>query len=152
MVRLGCFLLFSLLSCVVSAKDYFGITLNLDTAQSSCDKASRVFADCDRLSNGDVMVQGNGLIRLLNPSMKQALVSFSAQGMAKKIVVTTRFLSASMQQKLLAHLREDYDLSQLTQLSAQGLVDIRSNIWFIQPSCDDSKGCTYQVTVISHEE
>ncbi len=143
---LGIFCLF--LTLPVLAKDYFGITLDQDNATAVCQKASRVLADCDILANGDAQIQGNGLLRLLNPIIQQANVSFSAiTGSANKLVVLTRPLSNASVDKLVKHLREDYDLADLASLNVQGLVDIRGKHWDIQPLCQANQSCNYRVTI-----
>lgn len=132
----------------VLAKDYFGITLDQDNATAVCQKASRVLADCDLIANGEAVIQGNGLLRLINPVIQQANISFSTvTGAANKLVVLTRPLSHISVDKLVQHLREDYDLASLTSLNVQGLVDIRGKHWDIQPLCQTNQPCRYQVTI-----
>jgi hypothetical protein len=143
---LGIFCLF--LTLPVLAKDYFGITLDQDNAATVCQKASKVLADCDILANGDAQIQGNGLLRLINPVIQQANIGFSTvTGAANKLVVLTRPLSNASVDKLVKHLREDYDLADLTSLNVQGLVDIRGKHWDIQPLCQSNQPCRYQVTI-----
>lgn len=130
------------------AKDYFGVTFNQDTAQDICQKASYAFADCVIEGSGDAVVQGNGLLRLFNPHIASMRVHFDATGKVQQLILLTRSLPEEARQALLAHLQEDYDLSQLYQLGADQLVDIRHNLWSIQPVADQSEPYRYQIQVI----
>ncbi len=149
MVRTIAALVLALCALNAQAKDYFGITMDVDTAKTVCQKADRVFADCEVTAEGDAIIQGNGLLRLLNPVIQQARVSFAPDNKANVLVVLTRPLSDKSIEKLIKHLREDYDLSELTQLSAENLVDIRGLRWDIQPLCTMNKPCNFQVKITS---
>ena len=152
MVRIISVVLFSLLTLNAQAKDYFGITLDVDTAKTVCQKADRVFADCEVTPEGDAVIQGNGLMRLLNPVIQQARVSFAPDGKANQLLVLTRPLSEKSMEKLVKHLREDYDLTDLTALSADNRVDIRSRRWDIQPLCTMNTPCNFQVKITSQSK
>ncbi len=152
MVRIISVVLFSVLALNAQAKDYFGITLDVDTAKTVCQKADRVFADCEVTPEGDAVIQGNGLMRLLNPVIQQARVSFAPDGKANQLLVLTRPLSEKSMEKLVKHLREDYDLTDLTALSADNRVDIRSRRWDIQPLCTMNTPCNFQVKITSQSK
>jgi hypothetical protein len=149
MVRITAALLLTLLAFNAQAKDYFGITLDGDTAKTVCQKADRVFADCDLTTEGDAIIQGNGLLRLLNPIIQQASVSFAKDGKAQVLTVLTRPLSDKSIEKLIKHLEEDYDLTGLSELSVGNLIDIRGHRWDIQSLCTMSKPCNFQVKITS---
>ncbi len=149
MVRITAALVLTLFALNAQAKDYFGITLDSDTAKTVCQKADRVFADCEVTTEGDAIIQGNGLLRLLNPVIQQARVSFAQDGKADELVVLTRPLSEKSIEKLVKHLREDYDLANLTELSVENMMDIRGRRWDIQPLCTMSKPCNFQVKITS---
>lgn len=134
------------------AKDYFGITMAVDTAKTVCQKADRVFADCEVTPEGDAIIQGNGLLRLLNPVIQQARVSFAKDGKAEVLTVLTRPLSDKSIEKLIKHLKEDYDLTNLTTLSAENLTDIRGLRWDIQPLCTMKMPCNFQVKITSQSK
>jgi len=142
----------TLLACNLEAKDYFGITLDSDTAKTVCQKADRIFADCEVTTDGDAVIQGNGLLRLLNPVIQQARVSFAQDGKADELVVLTRPLSEKSIEKLVKHLREDYDLNDLNSLLAENLRDIRGRRWDIQPLCTMNMPCNFQVKITSHSK
>lgn len=146
-------LMFGVLLCCFAlgaqAKDYFGITMTVDTAKTVCQKADRVFADCEVTAEGDAIIQGNGLLRLLNPVIQQARVSFAKDGKAEILTVLTRPLSDKSIEKLIKHLREDYDLTNLTTLSVENLTDTRGLRWNIQPLCTMNMPCNFQVNITS---
>lgn len=146
-------LMFGVLVCCYCfpalAKDYFGISMAVDTAKTVCQKADSVFADCEVTPEGDAIIQGNGLLRLLNPVIQQARVSFAKDGKAEVLTVLTRPLSDKSIEKLIKHLREDYDLTNLTTLSAENLTDIRGLRWDIQPLCTMNMPCNFQVRITS---
>lgn len=152
MVRIISGVLLILFAWNAQAKDYFGISLDADSAKTVCQKAERVFADCAITPEGDAVVQGNGLLRLLNPVIQQARVSFTNDGKAEKLVVLTRPLSEKSIEKLIKHLREDYDLANLTELSVENLMDIRGRRWDIQPLCTMNMPCNFQVKITSHSK
>jgi len=147
MVQIMAVILLTLLPFGAQAKDYFGISMNVDTAKTVCQKADRVFADCEVLPEGDAMIQGNGLLRLLNPVIQQARVSFGTEGKAEVLAVLTRPLSEKSIEKLIKHLREDYDLTDLKSLNVENLIDVRGLRWDIQPLCAMDKPCNFQVRV-----
>lgn len=152
MVRIIAATLVMLCALNAQAKDYFGITMDVDTAKTVCQKADRVFADCEVTTEGDAVIQGNGLLRLLNPVIQQARVSFAKDGKADELVVLTRPLSEKSIEKLIKHLREDYDLANLTELSVENLMDIRGRRWDIQPLCTMNMPCNFQVKITSHSK
>jgi hypothetical protein len=152
MVRITAALVLTLFALNAQAKDYFGITLDSDTAKTVCQKADRVFADCEVTADGDAVIQGNGLLRLLNPVIQQARVSFAQDGKADELVVLTRPLSEKSIEKLVKHLREDYDLNDLNSLLAENLRDIRGRRWDIQPLCTMNMPCNFQVKITSHSK
>lgn len=152
MVRIMMVLLFSSFAWSAQAKDYFGITMAVDTAKTVCQKADRVFADCEVTPEGDAIIQGNGLLRLLNPVIQQAHVSFAKDGKAEVLTVLTRPLSDKSIEKLIKHLKEDYDLSELTELATQNMIDIRGLRWDIQPLCAMNKPCNFQVKITSQSK
>lgn len=152
MVRIIAATLVMLCALNAQAKDYFGITMDVDTAKTVCQKADRVFADCEVTTEGDAVIQGNGLLRLLNPVIQQARVSFAKDGKADELVVLTRPLSEKSIEKLIKHLREDYDLANLTELSVENLMDIRGRLWDIQPLCTMNMPCNFQVKITSHSK
>lgn len=149
MVQITAALLLTLFVLNVQAKDYFGITLDSDTTKTVCQKADRVFADCEVTADGGAVIQGNGLLRLFNPDIQQARVGFTKDGRAHELVVLTHPLSEKSIEKLVKHLREDYDLANLTELSVENLIDIRGRRWDIQPLCTMSKPCYFQVKITS---
>jgi hypothetical protein len=67
-------------------------------------------------------------------------------------VVLTRPLSEKSIEKLIKHLREDYDLANLTELSVENLMDIRGRRWDIQPLCTMNMPCNFQVKITSHSK
>jgi len=152
MVRITAALVLTLFALNAQAKDYFGITLDSDTAKTVCQKADRVFADCEVTADGDSVIQGNGLLRLLNPVIQQARVSFAQDGKADELVVLTRPLSEKSIEKLVKHLREDYDLNDLNSLLVENLRDIRGRRWDIQPLCTMNMPCNFQVKITSHSK
>ncbi len=152
MVRITAALVLTLFALNAQAKDYFGITLDSDTAKTVCQKADRVFADCEVTADGDAVIQGNGLLRLLNPVIQQARVSFAQDGKADELVVLTRPLSEKSIEKLVKHLREDYDLNDLNSLLVENLRDIRGRRWDIQPLCTMNMPCHFQVKITSHSK
>lgn len=142
-----CFSIFSLMSA--QAKDYFGITLDVDTPQTVCEKAQSVFADCRVSADGHAIIKGNGLIQLINPVIMQATVIFSQNQQAQSIVVLTHPLTEQSSEELIKHLNEDYDLSNLTRLEVENLVDVRGRRWDIKPLCDMRKTCPFEVKISS---
>lgn len=149
MVRIVSAIVLTFFAWNVQAKDYFGVSLDVDSAKTVCQKADRVFADCEVTTEGEAVIQGNGLLRVLNPVIQQARVSFTQDNKAAVLLVLTRPLSEKSMDKLIKHLREDYDLSSLTELSVENLMDIRGRRWDIQPLCGPSKLCNFQVKVTS---
>jgi hypothetical protein len=103
-------------------------------------------------ADGDAVIQGNGLLRLLNPVIQQARVSFAQDGKADELVVLTRPLSEKSIEKLVKHLREDYDLNDLNSLLVENLRDIRGRRWDIQPLCTMNMPCNFQVKITSHSK
>jgi hypothetical protein len=79
--------------------------------------------------------------------IQQARVSFGTEGKAEVLAVLTRPLSEKSIEKLIKHLREDYDLTDLKSLNVENLIDVRGLRWDIQPLCAMDKPCNFQVRV-----
>jgi len=116
-----------LMSGVVSAKDYFGLNLATETIETATNKAKALFADRHRLNDLSLRIDGNGLLRFYG-WFDYLEVYFRPEGGVDRIDVFANHLSNDQMAKLVKHLQEDYDLSELSALPYQGK-DIRGVEW-----------------------
>lgn len=131
----------------VMAKDYFGFNFDEDTPVRVCNKAEIVFADCEPLPDGRILVRGNGLLSLAADWLNDANITFNADAKIEEILVRTHVLDVDERIRLLKHLQEDYDLDALKTLNNVRLTDIRGYIWSIDLLCKTNDACQYDVAV-----
>jgi hypothetical protein len=122
------FIFLALLSLQANAKDYFGLNLDSDNFSIVREKARIVFADADKTDTG-LRIQGNGLLRL-HGWLDYVDISFSKEKGICAIDIYTTKIDEEKTQRLINHLRKDYDLTDLTTIPYSG-EDQRQIKWII---------------------
>ena len=134
-------LLFCFVSLPVQAKDYFGLNLATETIDSATQKAKSLFADNNRIEDAGLRIYGNGLLRFYG-WFDYMDVRFRSGGGVSRVDVFANSLTDIQLEKLIKHLREDYDVSDLSTLPYRGK-DTRGVAWDVRLS-----GTTVHIQVV----